>query len=233
MLFASLKSEHEGTLITIIFCHTYDTAWHLANQLFRAAHITHIRATELHGYTQRLTITNGNISTPLTRCLQYGEVGSHTIHDKECLILVTSISKTRVVLNNTNSIWLLNDNTCHTALSETDLKISDISHTVFFRNRHEFDSLMQRISVKHLAGIGVQSLRHKHLINFLTCSHSHHHRLSTGSSTVVHRGIADVHTCQLSHHALILKDIMQGTLRDLCLIGSIRREELRALQQAG
>ena len=90
---------------------------------------------------------------------------------------------------------------------------------------------MQGIGLEYLAGLRIQTSRHQYLILFLTCSNSHHHGLSSSGSTIVHRGISDVHPCQLGHHTLVLKDIVKRALRDFCLIGSVRRQELRALQQ--
>ena len=92
---------------------------------------------------------------------------------------------------------------------------------------------MQGIGVEHTARLGVQAGRYQYLVLLLSSRHRHHHRLGTGGGTVVHRGIRDVHARELSHHALVLKDIVQGALRDLSLIRGVRGEKLGALQQAG
>ena len=90
---------------------------------------------------------------------------------------------------------------------------------------------MQSVSVEHLTGLWIKAGRDKNLILFLTSSHSHHHSLSSSCSSIVHRGVGDVHTCEFGHHALILEDIMERALRDLCLIRGVGGKELRTLQQ--
>ena len=98
-------------------CHTHDAAGHLPYQFLRAAHIPHIGTTPQHRDAQRLALTDRDVSAPLAGRLQHGKVGSHAVHDKQCLLFVTSLSETAVILNNTIDIGLLDDNACHTALS--------------------------------------------------------------------------------------------------------------------
>ena len=208
MLFTCLEGEDKGALVAIVLGHADDTTWHLTDEFLRAAHIAHVRTTELHRDTQTLSIAHCDIGTPLARCLQDGEIGSHTIHDEESLLLMTSLSKTRQILNNSKDIGLLYHHTSHTSLSETSLQIVKICHTIFQRDGYEFDTLMQGIGIQNLTGLWVQASRHQHLVHLLTCSHCHHHSLSRGCGTIVHGGIRDIHSRELCHHTLILKDIM-------------------------
>ena len=114
MLFASLESEHEGTLIAVIFGHTHDTSGHLSDKFLRATHVAHVRTTEEHRYSQALAIADSDISPPLAWCLQHCKVGGNRVDDEESLVLMTRISKTGEVLNDTKDIWLLNHHTGNT-----------------------------------------------------------------------------------------------------------------------
>ena len=233
MLLTCLQCQNKCSLVTIILGHTNNTSRHLADEFLRAAHITHIRATKLHGDAQALAIACSDVCPPFARCLQNGKISSHTINHKESLLFVTGFSKARKVFNDAIEIGLLDNDTSTTTLSKFGFHIIETGSTITNRKHLKFDVLMQGIGLQHLKGLGVETARHQHLIDFLTSSHRHHHRLSTCGGAVIHRSIGDVHTCEFSHHALIFKDIVQGSLRYLCLIGGIRGQELRTLQQTG
>ena len=113
MLLTGLKGEHKSTLVAIILGHANDTSGHLPDEFLRAAQVAHVWTAQLHGDAQRLPVAHGNVCAPLAWRLQHGEIGSHAIHDKQCLVLMTSIGNAAIVLNNSKHVWLLNHNACN------------------------------------------------------------------------------------------------------------------------
>ncbi len=83
---------------------------------------------------------------------------------------MTGIGNPREILDNTIDVRLLYDDACH-SIESRKLGEEDrlVGNTVLRRNRHQFDTLMQSICVKHLARLRVQSSRHQHLVYFLSC----------------------------------------------------------------
>ena len=233
MLFASLQGEHEGTLTTIVNGLAHNASWHLANQLLRTAHIAYIGTTIRHGNAQRLTIAYCNVGTPLARSLQHSQVGSNTIHDEQRLLLMASLSKTSVVLYNTIDIRLLNDNASHSTFCKLLLDIVQGCNTIANGQNLQLNALMQGIGLQHFKGLWIHGSSNQHLVLLLTSSYSHHHSLCSSRSTIIHGGIGNVHAREFCHHRLILENVMQGALRNLCLIGRIAGQELRARQQTG
>ena len=74
----------------------------------------------------------------------------------------------------------------------------------------------------------IDGRRNQHSVFTPRAIDSHQHGLGGRRSTVIHRGIADIHAGEFAHHRLILKDILQRTLRNLRLIRGICRQKLRA-----
>ena len=116
VLLAGLKRQYEATLglatavgLGHVVRHADNAAWHLADELLCAAHIAHVRTSELHGDAQRLSVAYGNVGSPLARCLQEGEVEGHAVHDEECLLLVAAVGKALVVLDDAVAVRLLDD----------------------------------------------------------------------------------------------------------------------------
>ena len=89
------------------------------------------------------------------------------------------------------------------------------------------------VGAYHLKHTLADSGGHKHTVFLTGRSHHHEHHLGGGSCAVVHRGIGRLHARELRNHALILENVLESTLRDLGLIGSIGGVELAALQKMG
>ena len=85
---------------------------------------------------------------------------------------------------------------------------------------------MQGIGLQNLEHEGIDGTGHQQFVHLLSCSHSHHHRFSGGCRAVVHRGVGDIHASQFCHHRLVLEDIVQCALRNLCLIGRVGSQKL-------
>ena len=85
------------------------------------------------------------------------------------------------------------------------------------------------IGIDDATHLGVKGSADEYRISLLGIGKRHHNSLSSSRSTIIHRGIANIHARQFSHHRLIFKDVVQRTLRDLCLIGCVAGQKLRAL----
>ena len=118
MLFASLQRQHKGPLAAIILRHADDASRHLADKFLRAAHIAHIRASPLHGDTQRLPIADSDVSPPLTRSFQHAQVGSDAVYYEQCFMSVAGLGKSRQVFYDTIDVGLLYQYASHTAVSQ-------------------------------------------------------------------------------------------------------------------
>ena len=160
MLFASLEREHKGALVSGVLSHAYDATRHFTDELLSAAHITHVRTTELHGDTQTLTIAHSDVGTPLTRRLQHSEIGGNTINDEERLLLMTSLGKTCEVFHDAKHVGLLYDDTSHTAFAQLCLHIVETGDTIPERQNLQFDALMEGVSLEYLEGQGINTACH-------------------------------------------------------------------------
>ena len=241
MLFAGLQRQHKGTLsVARLFTfgsrqqfagHADDTPRHLADELLRTTHISYVGSAKLHGNAQRLTIAYGNVGAPFGRRLQHGKVGSDAVDNKERLVLMTGIGKTGEVFDDTIDIRLLYDDACHAALCQLCFEVLPRSDTIFDIQHGKLYTLMQGVGLDDLDGLGIHGTRHEDTIRLLACCHGHHHGLGTSCRAIVHRCIGNVHARQFSHHGLILKDIVQRSLRYFRLIRRVAGQEFRALQQ--
>ena len=107
VLFACLQGEHKGTLSAVVHSLSNDASRHLADEFLGAAHIAHVWTAELHGNAQRLSVAHGNISPPLCRCLQHGQVGCDAVHDEQCFLLMNTVGKAGIVFHDTKIVGLL------------------------------------------------------------------------------------------------------------------------------
>ena len=141
--------------------------------------------------------------------------------------------KAGVVLYDTIVIRHLYYHASHATLSEFLFHVRLVGHTLLRFNPYDVNTVELRIGINHAAHLRVDGVAYQYLRAFLSCGESHHHRLGSSRSPVVHRCVRHIHAGKLRHHTLILEDIVQRTLRNLCLIRCIAGQELRALHDTG
>ena len=89
---------------------------------------------------------------------------------------------------------------------------------------------MLRVGVHHLAVFGMDGFGDQDSAA-VGNAHSHGYRFGGAGRAVVHGGVGDLHAGELADHRLELEDGLQGTLRNLRLVGSVGGEELAPLHQ--
>ena len=211
MLLASLQSQHKDALPIAVDCLSDDSSRHLAHIFFRGTHVSEVRSSPGHGQAQTLCLTDSNVSSPFSGSLQQSQV--HTTQ----------------ILNNTIIVRLLHDHAGNTTLIESILHLTKVGDALVLRDFFHNHAMEMSIGIKHFSYFRVDSCRHQYGLGMVTDSTGHHRCLSRGCGTVVHRRIAYLHVSQSSHHCLIFKDIVEGALRDLGLIGRVARQIFRTL----
>ena len=229
VLFTRLKCQHESTLSAVVEGLTHDSSRQFSHQFLGASHETYAGTAEGHRNTEALTFAHGDISAPFGGRLQDGEVVGVGVDDKDAFLLVHGIGDACIVLNDTEIVGLLHDDTGNAAFSQLFVKCLSVESTILGRNELDGEAVEVGIGIDHAAHLRINGLSNQHASSLLGIAPRHHGSLGCGGGTVVHRSVRDVHTREFRNHGLILKDIVQRALRDLSLIRCVGGQELRAL----
>jgi hypothetical protein len=124
------------------------------------------------------------------------------------------------------------DHAGHIVGGHFGLKVGLVGHAVALVDGHHLHAVILGIGLYHAGHNRVYRGRDEHLVALAACGAGHHHGLGSGGATVIHRGVAHFHACELGHHALVLKDVLQGALRNFGLIGGVGGEKLASLDYA-
>ena len=231
MLLAGLQCQYESTLAAIIEGLSHDSSRKLSHQLLRAGHVAHAGASEGHRDAEALAFAYSHVGSPFGWRLQDGKVAGVGVHNEDALLLVNGVCDARVVLDDAEVVGLLHDESCDAALSKFFVESIAVENAAC--GRHELDGEAVEVCVcfDNAAHLRVNRLAHQDASCLLGVAPSHHGCLCRGSRAVVHRSVGNVHARQLCNHRLIFEDVVERTLRYLSLVGSIRCQELRALNQ--
>ena len=172
-----------------------------------------------------------HISSPLCWRLQDSQVGWVGVHYEDAFLLVKGVGNACIVLDDAVVVGLLHDESCHAALSKFLVESLAVENTIGCRHELNWEAVEVRISLDDAAHLWVHRLAHQDAVCLLGIAPSHHGSFRRGGCAVVHRGVGNVHARQLCNHRLILEDVVERALRYLGLIGRVRRQELRALDE--
>ena len=225
MLFASLESEHEGTLTTAVGGFAHDATRHLAHELFGGTHVADVWSAPCHRNAKRLTFANCDVGTPFAWSFEQGKISSDGIHDEQRLALMASVGNAREVFDDAISVGLLNDDASHATLVEELTHSIEIGSAISLRNGNDIHAMEVGVGFNHFCNLWVYCGGNQHLIAFLCSSYCHHGSFGCGCRAIIERGIGNVHACELSHHALVFENVVESALRYLSLIRSVAGEE--------
>ena len=195
MLLTSLQCEYEGTLSTVVLCHTYDAPRHLAHEFLRAAHISQARTTKCHRYAEALCLAYGDVGTPFSRSLEDGKVGCDAVDDEQRLLFVAGLSHSVVVLYDAVVVRLLHDDTGSAAFLQLRCHVGKVGNTVFSSNVLDVEAVHLGIGFHDAYHLRVDGLADEYCCGFLGLCICHHGCLGCCNGAIVHRGIGEVHAC--------------------------------------
>ena len=228
MLLAGLKGQHEATVAFGINGLANEAARHLADEGVGRTEIADVRTAIREGNTQTLRIATGYIGTPAAGRLKCTQSYGHGIDGEEGLVGVALVGQSREIFNNAVAVGLWHDDASHIVGLKERLQGFAIRHTVLGRQHHEVNAMEMGIGANNIQHGGQEGFGDNHAIALLGCSHAHHHGLGRCRCAIVHRGVGHIHIGQARHQGLILENVLQGSLRNLCLIRSVGGRELGA-----
>mmetsp|Transcript_21650 Transcript_21650/g.39259 ORF Transcript_21650/g.39259 Transcript_21650/m.39259 type:complete len:280 (+) Transcript_21650:3009-3848(+) len=221
VLFSRLHGHSQTRLAGSIHRHSNDPSWHFTRILIGCGQESSMRSPKAHWNSKSLCGTHGNIGTPRGRRCQFrqGHEVSRTNHHGTRL--VNAFGKIFIGFsrrfNASIGIWILNKSSTIIPCREIVLRMNTNNHVnsqLFGTSLNQSNRL--RVYILGNKKFGALSL-------FSLYGKGHLHGLGRRRRFIQQRGDRHGQSRQVDHHGLKIEQHFQSSLRDFCLVGSVRR----------
>ncbi len=224
MLLAGRQRQHEPAPPVLVDGLAAKPAGHLADEFLPCGEQPEIGTAEIEPVADRLPFGNDDVGAHRAGRAQRAErdrLGDHD--DQQRAVLVRQLGKRRQIARAAEQARILDDDAGGFGI--------DVIDQFGVRRGRQRDDLMLRVAADrfdHVAVMRVQIAEQQRLLPPRDAMR-HQHRFGRRRRAVIHGGVGHFHAGERRDLGLELEQILQRSLRDLRLIGRVRRHEFGAL----
>ena len=233
MLFAGLECEDEGALAVGVLGGADYTTGHLAELCLGAGDVAEVWAAEAEGHAEGLAVATGDVAAPFCGSAEHCEGAGVGVHGEESLGGVELVGQSGEVLDDAVAVGLGHEHAGHVALGELGVDEAEVGDALLLRELGELDAVVVGVGAHDAENLLGHGGGDEHAVLLACGGYHHHHDLGGSGGAVVHRGVGALQAVELGDHALVLEDVLEGTLGDFGLVGGVGGVELAALEQVG
>ena len=223
MLLASLEGQHEPALALDIAGLAGDPARHLAHERLAGGKEPKRRAAEVQPIAERLSFADGDVNAAFAGRSQHRERQRIARADRQRPCRLGRGRERLDVLDSSHEVGLL-----HHDGADPIVERRQLGDAILQRNLDDFHPPSARQRREHLSRMRVHPAR-DHEARPAGRELRHVTRGTHGARPLVDGGVGDGEPGQLRDRRLVFEHRLQATLGYLGLVGRVRSQELRAL----